>query len=662
MKRKPAAGRLLPVLAILSVLIVLSACSSNYSRGSKQVLENLSVSAALLKNGDMAVSETWKVDLKDRGRAYRNLYRTFSMDPAKADDVTDLAVTDVDRKVSYAYAGDVDPETVSGDEMKDRCYLHRSGSLLEIGWFMPSIDEGTRTFTVSYRVRNIVGVYADTAVLYHFLVPQNFSLPIANLNGTVRFPQGGDQKQVRGWLHTTVRSNLRIDSADQVSFTASEIPADTSVEIRLCVPPRLFPESRRTSGTSVLPGIESAERKWSEDYEAKLKRQFRLGILDAAGGALVLAAGIAFFIRIRRKNRRHRVDAPEYTREIPPGNSPGGIANLFYFYSGLGEKEKNRMFSATLLSLARKGCVRFENDAGKKNKFSVAVTEPPRDRVLTESEQVFYALVSDAAKASGGRFDMKEFRRYAEKHAESVHARMEEFLDAAKRELTGRGYYEAKPVLFSISTVGGILLLIAAFAAFFATGTAGTLFVYLPLAMALSGVLLLAGGASKPRLSRKGEFEYAVWHGLGKFMLEFSRMKEYGVPQLELWEEYLVYATMMGISDEVCRQLRLAYPQLNDDAYVDGNFAGSYLYYMFGPRIYWGGLSPIRGGFDFGAMLGNTFGEIGAAATRLSNPAMHGDHGGFGGGFGNFGGGGFGGGGFSGGGGGFGGGGGGGVR
>lgn len=642
--------------------VSLSSCSNNYLNGSKQIMENLHISTTLLENGDMEVTETWKVNLKDRNRVYRNLYRTFPVDSSKVDDITDLKVYDEDQKLSYSFAGDVDPESVSGDEMKDQCYLHRTGGTVEIGWFMPAIRSGVRTFTVSYTVKNIVSVYADTAVLYNFFLPQNFSLPVTALSGTIQFPKGGliNLNDIHPYLHVSgVQSNIKIDSANQVSFTASELPADTSVEVRLCMPPKLFSASKKVSAESVLPGIMKQEQQWADEYEAKLRREFLLGILDAVSAVLLALISVFLFIRLRRKNRRHSVEVPEYTREIPPGNSPGGIANLFYFYSGLREKEKNRMLSSTLLSLGRKEFVRFES---VENELFVTVTEDAGGQKLTESEQVFYELLKIAAERSENRFSMKGFRRYAEEHGEYVRNKMEDFLEASKREVTGRGYYEAKPILFSTAKWLGFLLIFLSVALFVVTEIAGNLLVYLPVSVLFSGILLLIGGSSKMRLSETGEYQYGLWHGLEKYMKDFSRMKEYGVPQLELWEEYLVYATMMGISEEVCKQLKMMYPQLNDASYVNGNFAGSYLYFMFGPRIAWGGLSPMHGGFDFGAALGNSFGQVSAAATRLSNPAANGSDGKFGGGFGGFGGGGFGGGGFSGGGGGFGGGGGGGVR
>jgi len=178
--------------------------------------------------------------------------------------------------------------------------------------------------------------------------------------------------------------------------------------------------------------------------------------------------------------------------------------------------------------------------------------------------------------------------------------------------------------------------------------------VYVPVAMIISGILLIIAGSVKQKLSVKGEVDYGTWHGLKKYMLEFSRLNEYGVPQLELWEEYLVYATMMGISKKVCSELKLVYPELNDNTYLETNYSSSYMYYMFGNHMGYHDFG--NAGTDFGSALSSTISDISGAATRLAHPPSSGSGGGFGGG-----GGGLGGGGFGGGGGGFGGG-GGGVR
>ena len=47
-------------------------------------------------------------------------------------------------------------------------------------------------------------------------------------------------------------------------------------------------------------------------------------------------------------------------------------------------------------------------------------------------------------------------------------------------------------------------------------------------------------------------------------MEDFSYLNEKEVPQLVLWEKYLVFATAFGIADKVLKQLKVKYPELND--------------------------------------------------------------------------------------------------
>ena len=183
------------------------------------------------------------------------------------------------------------------------------------------------------------------------------------------------------------------------------------------------------------------------------------------------------------------------------------------------------------------------------------------------------------ASSYKNQFTMKQFEDYAKQHSKYIDSNMQKFLLYAKQEIADKGYFEHRPDFLTLSSVLGTVSIIAAICIFIFTQA--WLF-YIPIGALILGLLLVSAGKVKTRLSKIGEYDYAVWHGLKKYMLEFSRMKEYGVPELALWEEYLVYATMMGISKKVCEQLKLVYPQLNDTNYLDTNFSGTYMYYLLG--------------------------------------------------------------------------------
>ena len=78
-------------------------------------------------------------------------------------------------------------------------------------------------------------------------------------------------------------------------------------------------------------------------------------------------------------------------------------------------------------------------------------------------------------------------------------------------------------------------------------------------------------------LTQKGIDEREKWKGLKKYMEDFSLLNEKEIPALEVWEEYLVYATVFGIADKVIKQLKMVYPQIDE---MDDFNTASYIYLM----------------------------------------------------------------------------------
>ena len=51
--------------------------------------------------------------------------------------------------------------------------------------------------------------------------------------------------------------------------------------------------------------------------------------------------------------------------------------------------------------------------------------------------------------------------------------------------------------------------------------------------------------------------------GLKKFLLNSSLISERAYKEIELWEEYLIFAQLLGIAKEVNRQFSTLYPDLS---------------------------------------------------------------------------------------------------
>ncbi|WEV75123.1 DUF2207 domain-containing protein [Bifidobacterium sp. ESL0800] len=108
--------------------------------------------------------------------------------------------------------------------------------------------------------------------------------------------------------------------------------------------------------------------------------------------------------------------------------------------------------------------------------------------------------------------------------------------------------------------------------------------------------------------------------GLRKYMEDFSDFSSRGPQNLALWDQYLIYATALGISGELVRKMAEVQPALADAAWLDENAQGSLLYWTYCGSA-WTGVSPsaasgfgASGGFaDLGAQLSSGFGSLGAS-------------------------------------------------
>ncbi|HEX3037584.1 MAG TPA: DUF2207 domain-containing protein [Oscillospiraceae bacterium] len=558
-------------LTLLFTMLCLNGCETSYVYGSQAIVDQLNMKAQLTNSGDMNVVETCTVNFKKSDTKYNCLDKKFSYRSGE-NDITDYSVYDEDNHIEYQKIADINSYIASGRDLKNVCYLNNGD---ELGLLMPEIDEGERTFTFRYTVKKQVISYKDTSDFYYDFNSMNY--PITNMNCTIKLPDRAKKEDLHAWIHCTANSKLSIDSNNQISIHASRVPSRESVEARVCMPTALFSPSTVTSSDNALKDIINVEQEQASKWQAKQNKKFNHDLINIGGGALFLLLGVFLFLWKKRKKVRCKVEVPEYASEVSEG-TPAGIANLFYYYDG-GAKKTNRgyVFSAICLELSRKGYLKFsdKDDSG----LTALLTEKCANDSWTDlspSETAFFNLISKVAENKTVTID--QFKKYTKNNRELISIYLNDFWKKSIDEIEEKGYFQNKNGITSYTGIFGMLFAIAGVLILLLKTT----FVFIPIGVLVGGILMMVGCLGKEPLTEIGEHDYMVWQGLKKFMLELSHMEKEAVPKLELWEKYLVYATMMGISKQVCDQLKLVYPEVADQSYRDTHWENSsYLYYMF---------------------------------------------------------------------------------
>jgi uncharacterized membrane protein len=636
------------IVLLLSAAFSLTAC--NDAQKGDLWMEQFAVDASLDAEGNLDVSETWKVGV-DSSEGYRNFYKTFTLYDSNfrySGSIKNMSVYDNDRGLALS---ELDRSYNVADALNqaNTWYIRVSGSDYEMGVIVPSVKSGTRSFTFTYTITDAAGMYADTAVLYWKQITEDTGLYIKNYTCVVRLPGNASTQGTRAWFHTEARSNLEIGDTSLL-YSASDIPSGTQVETRIAMPKELFGTLVKSSFEAKLESIIAEEQAWADEWEAKQKAEYRKAVANTVASSLLIAlsAGAVLFIRIR--NRRIKGEYPEYLRDIPKEWSAGELGHLFYYYDGGVEKKnlRGRLLSATVLELARRHYIEIIPSPEKDYKIHVKDVPDTMKGDLRPYEHTLYRLLARVEAWAQHEFTMSEFEKYAKKHYADIDDSINEFNTKSKNWFNRNAFVGALSRSGRILSAAGAALGVVGGVVFMYGGAA-----FLSVAMIIAGIILFVGIPKIPRLNKKGEEELARANGLKKYMLDFSNLKEYEIPQLILWEEYLVYATMMNISKEVIRNLKLVYPEITKNTEYERGYynpTGSYLFtYLWLSHA----MRDMGGGFDLGAHLERSITSIRNTAYNLQHPSNR-PGGGFGGK--GFGGGGFGGGGFRGGGGGFGGG------
>ena len=177
---------------------------------------------------------------------------------------------------------------------------------------------------------------------------------------------------------------------------------------------------------------------------------------------------------------------------------------------------------------------------------------------------------------SSGRFSLKDFERYGQRHISKVDRLLDKLSEVTEDCMKSYGIIDKERKEKSEAAGGllafGIVIILVLSGALIGFGS----FIGLAVlgVLGLIWIIDVSMFISKVgKRTQKGVDEKSKWQGLKKFMEEFSMLDKREVPELALWEEYLVYATAFGVADKVIKQLKVIYPELSDTQYIANNYS-----------------------------------------------------------------------------------------
>lgn len=575
------------ILTIILLCIAFWLLFNTNSYASFQKLNIITYDVMLNEDGSADVKETWNIEVEDTN----TLFKTFDLDSSKYGDITNVTVKEISKngKVTNFTKSDTYAYHVK------KGYYHglkSSNTEFEIAWGVSIDDEEDKIYEISYTIKDAVKNYNDCSEFYWQFIGKTNGIPADRVTGTVKLPVAVQNKEnLRVWAHGPLNGEISVVDNQTVSFKVNYLPDETMVEVRIAALEPVFTQNLNTVNIDKFNDIIKEETKWANDANeerARIKKRQeeqeeifkKIIICMIVVGLVIDIFFILKIIKYIKEIKKTKKIVPEqeiqYFREIPEENATSAEAAYLYYFDKKTAFKNNisKIVSATILNLGLKKAISFEKD--QKGNIDIVINKEIDETKLQVEEKKIYNLLSEVEKWKSkksktkeeiDRISMKDIEKYAKNNdraflsgidgiegtAQSVNKMKQNY---SREQIEIATKWENKRTAYYV--VAFMCLCLGVFIA--------PLFVVIP--SIICGVLCQKLVNKTRTLTQKGVNEQEKWKALKRYMENFSLLNEREVPELVLWEKYLVYATAFGIADKVLKQLKIKYPELANDDYM----------------------------------------------------------------------------------------------
>lgn len=580
-----------------------------------QKWNSLNYNVELTSSGDMCVEETWDIDISNTN----TLFKTLKIDPSKDAHASSINISEIKYYcgIENVRVTEIrDGQEISLNQIYEQQYHVDKGSYyampisdseFEIAWNV-GLDNssGKRIYKLCYTIENAIKIYDDCTELYWQFLGKNNSISGKNITGTIKLPKEvRDIENLRVWAHGPLSGKINKISKTTVEFSVPELQKNTMLEVRIVTDENIYEECTNVENSNKLNSILEEEQTWADEANAE-RNKYRLIYVMFI---IILIVIIYYFLKKIIKYKRMKKELLEkyyienekikYYREIPNEKvaTPARAIFLYCFKNDSYDMDKysSKIFTATLLDLSLKGLINF--DAIDSKEFKIILNKS-KDKELPRDEEGVYNILKHAIEKQGEGRDYittKEFSQYTKVHHKDLYNVMRNFETAADNYHFASGNIDSKKEM-ELNNIKGkisghqicvILLMFFMFFIISALASGGVIEQYLiPIFAIVLAIFIgnfwcinILNGILKKTtmLSEKGNLEKIEWNALKKYMEDFSLLEDKLVPDIVLWEKFLVYATAFGISKKVIKQLKVTYPEMFEER--SENYYGRYAYW-----------------------------------------------------------------------------------
>jgi uncharacterized membrane protein len=618
------------LLLALVALVLLAAGAAALAAGPAAAkdftITSVRVDATVKPNGDVRITDTRTLDFSG---SFHFVYWDLSTRGSQGIEVLGAsgpAAGDAGTTVPY----EPSPYSIVGTQSGEvgTYAVEDKGSVVTVQLNF-AVTDATALFTVDYVARGAARRWSDTAELYWQFVGEDVAVESRDVSVTVHLPQGVTSDQVRAWAHGPLWGTVTIAPDASVVMKVDPLPAHTFVEGRILFPAAALSKAP-VSTTPMLDRVLAEEKRLADEANrSRIWARVKVGLWGLLGVGVPLIALVLIVVLYLRFGREPRTQFnAQYLRDFPQPQLPPALAAFIWRMGSVGSDD----VTATLLDLVNRKVIDLERvvvqedglfGAKDATTYKLTLHDERLEELLDHERQLCEFLFHQIA--GGSELVLSELKDLAKTHRASFAQGFQTWKRKVQKEGERRGYLDprADRMAFVASAFAFVAIVAAGAAAVFS----GFWWFFLGVPVGL--VLIFVARAVKRRSQEAAEL-HAQYAALERYLKDFGRLQEKPPDAIVLWEQFLIFAVVFGIADQVAKAMTVKVPEVvNDPAFRT-------------PYILWWGMPGDGGGLSAFNELHQSFSQAVSVATSSSSSGSGGGGGFSGGGGGGGGGGGFG--------------------
>lgn len=489
--------------------IVVIVLSFSFLNVKANTLSSINITASIDELGTMHVEEIWQMRTNKDTEIYKEEYNLGNIN------ITNFQVRDEDRVYTEKSNWNIND---SFENKKYKYGINYVSQGLELCWGIS--EYGNKTYTISYDLENAVFNTEDSQVLYLRLI-NDLDFPPENFNITISGPEYfQDTLDVWGYGYKGYayvdNGKIYLSNEENTSLKNGEY-----VVLLVKFPLNTFnvDENNTYQEYQTFNDVLESAESGSFEYDYGETSSTFDKIFTVFTTLFTIFCILIPFVAIFKNTSKYKfgpagknIKLKEINafRDIPCDKD---LFRTFFICQAYGLNNKNTdFFGAILLKWLSEDKIKIIKSEDKKlfktkEVISIDLTNFKSDN---EIEEKLYNLLFKASK--DGILEEKEFTKYSKNNYKSVF----NWLDSAEKY--GRDFYIE------------------------------------------NGLVKKTKG--KYLIDDKLKEEAVQVAGLKKYLKEFSRIETKQAIEVKLWKEYLMYAQIFGIAEEVAKQFKNLYPEV----------------------------------------------------------------------------------------------------